>query len=146
MSTAWTKSRKKLNILHNWWKRDNFRYSVMFFKFCIKKGNSYYLNIILLYWSRSQEPESEPVLKFAWSRSRKIKKAPAPATLHEPDKKAIDSTLSTGLIRELLISKPSTSLMREPLIQHHPWDDKRVTEPLNSIQATRSAAGQPGTS
>ena len=37
MSTAWAKSRKKLNILHNWWKRDNFRYSLMFYNFILKK-------------------------------------------------------------------------------------------------------------
>ena len=49
--------------------RNNFRYSVMFVSFRFKKS-SYYLNITLLF--RSQEPE--PVLKFAWSRSRKIKK------------------------------------------------------------------------
>ena len=41
--------------------------------------NSYYMNIILLFRSRSWEPE--PVLKFAWSQSRKIKKGPAPVTL-----------------------------------------------------------------
>ena len=50
-----------------------------FLKFIIKKGNSYYLNITLLFRSWSQEPE--PVLKFAWSQSRKIKKGPAPAML-----------------------------------------------------------------
>ena len=84
MSTAWIKSRERLNILQNWWKRDNFKYSVMFLNFVSKKvGNSYryYLNIILLFRSRSQQPGPEPVLKFAWSRSRKIKKGPAPATL-----------------------------------------------------------------
>ncbi len=48
----------------------------MFF-LIIKKVNSYYLNIILLF----KKSEPEPVLKFAWSRSRKIKKGPAPATL-----------------------------------------------------------------
>ncbi len=45
------------------------------FKF-YKKGNNYryYLNFTLLFRSWSQKPELEPVLKFAWSRSQKIKK------------------------------------------------------------------------
>ena len=53
----------------------------MFLNFAIKKVNSCYLNIILLFRSRNQEPEL--VLKFAWSQSwsRKIKKGSTPATL-----------------------------------------------------------------
>ena len=57
------------------------------FKF-YKKGNNYryYLNFTLLFRSWSQKPELEPVLKFAWNRSQKIKKGPAPATLKKNPK------------------------------------------------------------